>query len=200
LHRIVCLAALALCASGARADRLIWIPTAATGRLQAEYMTRVSGSEGVLTGQIGLGRQVELLARHYRNFDDDDTTEIGGQYVVLPEGFVTPGVAIGVWDVADEGPRGRRIFGVVTKTVPVVNALPLGINDIKVHAGIGSNALSGVFFGAEASIPFGLRLYAEYDARNLNAGLAWSPLPLLSLKAESWDGDIFVGARLVSPL
>ena len=200
LYRLFCVAALALCANAARADRLIWIPTAAAGRLQIEYMTRVGGSQGVLTGQVSLGKQFELLARHYRNFENEDRTEVGGEFVVLPEGIVTPGVAVGVWDVADDGPRGRRFFGVVTKSVPVINKLPLGIHDIKVHAGIGSNSLSGIFLGGQIGFPFGFRLYAEYDARNVNAGLSWSPLSPLRLKVESWDGDVFVGAQLISPL
>jgi hypothetical protein len=199
LQRWFYAAALALCAGGARADRLIWIPTASTARLQAEYMTEPGGNRGVITGQFGLGKQFELLARHYRNFESKDRTEVGGEFVVLPEGIVTPGVALGVWDVADEGPRGRRIFGVVTKTVPVINKLPVGIHDIKVHAGVGSGSLSGIFLGGQVGLPLGFRVYAEYDARSFNAGLSWSPIAPLRLKAESWDGTVFVGAQLISP-
>jgi hypothetical protein len=198
LHRLLGIVALALCAGTACADRLIWIPTAGISRLQGEYMAEADGSRGVLTGQIGF-RQFELLARHYRNFENDDRTEIGGQFQVLPEGLVTPGISLGVWDVADDGPRGRRFFGVVSKTLEPINWLPF-FSDVKVHAGIGSNQLSGLFLGAHAGIGLGLRLYVEHDTEDFNAGLAWSPLPIVSLKAESWDGDFFVGAQLKSPL
>lgn len=198
LHRLICIAALALSASAACADRLIWIPTAGVSRLQGEYMAEADGKRGVLTGQIGF-QQFELLARHYKDFEADDRTEVGGQYQVLPEGFVTPGVALGVWDVADDGPRGRRFFGVVSKTLEPINWLPF-FSEVKVHAGIGSNQLSGLFFGGQAGIGLGFRLYLEYDTDDFNAGLAWSPLPIASLKVESWDGDIFLGAQLRSPL
>jgi hypothetical protein len=199
-QRLIYIAALAFCAGGARADRLIWIPTAAISRPQVEYMAEASGSRGVLTGQIGLVKQFDLLVRHYRNFEDKDRTEVGGEYVVLPEGLATPGVAIGVWDVADEGPRGRRFFGVLSKSVPLINSVPLGIHDIKVHAGIGSGSLSGVFLGGQIGFPFGFGLYGEYDARKFNAGISWSPIGVLRLKAESWNGRVFVGAQLRSPI
>lgn len=198
LHRLICFAALALSAGAAHADRLIWIPTAGISRLQGEYMAEADGKRGVLTGQIGF-QQFELLARHYKDFEDRDRAEVGGQYQVLPEGFVTPGVALGVWDVADDGPRGRRFFGVVSKSLQPINWLPF-FSEVKVHAGIGSNQLSGLFLGGQAGIGMGLRLYLEYDTEDFNAGLAWSPLPIVSLKAESWGGDFFIGAQLRSPL
>lgn len=193
--------ALALSPGVARADKLIWIPTAGISRLvQAEFMTNTNGKRNVVTGQIGLGKQFELLVRHYHGFESDDSTEVGGQFTVLPEGFATPGVAIGVWDIADDGPRGRRIFGVVSKTVPLVHKASLGMTNLRLHAGIGSNRLSGIFLGGELGLPAGFALYAEYDARDVNAGLSWTPVSLLRLKVESWDGHVFAGAQLRSPL
>jgi len=104
-------AALALSCGIARADKLIWIPTAGISHLgQVEYMTEADGNRGVLTGQVGVAKQFELLVRHYRNFSTSDKTEVGGQFTILPEGFATPGIAIGVWDVAEDGPRGRRVL------------------------------------------------------------------------------------------
>jgi len=193
--------ALALSPGVARADKLIWIPTAGISRLvQAEFMTYTNGNQYVATGQIGLGKQFELLIRHYHGFEHDDSTEVGGQFTVLPEGFATPGVAVGVWDVADDGPRGRRIFAVVSKTVPLVHQASLGLTDLKLHAGIGSNRLSGIFLGGELGLPAKFAFYAEYDARDFNAGLSWTPISLLRLKVESWDGHVFAGAQLRSPL
>lgn len=191
---------LALSAGSARADRLIWIPTADVSRPSIEYMTDPFGKRGVATGQFGLGKQFELLVRDYRHFTSSDKVEVGGQFTVLPEGIATPGIALGVWDVADNGPRGRRVFGVVTKSLPLVNKLPTGFHDIKVSAGIGSNQLSGVFLGGQIGIPFGFGLYGEYDTRHFNAGISWSPIGILRLKAESWGGKLFVGAQLRSPV
>jgi hypothetical protein len=194
-------AVLALSPGIARADRLIWIPTAGISRLaQAEYMGEADGDRGVLTGQIGLAKQFELMVRHYRNFERNEKTELGGQFTLLPEGFATPGIAFGIWDLTDDGPRGRRLFGVISKALPLVNKLPVGFHDIRVHVGIGSSQLSGLFLGGEAGFPFGFRIYGEYDTRHVNAGLSWSPIGLLRLKAESWGGKLYVGVQLRAPL
>jgi hypothetical protein len=192
---------LALCGA-ARADKLIEIPTADIAKLQAEYVKQGNASLDSITAQIGLGRGFELLGRRWQHVPGKgDSTEIGGEIQVLPEGFATPAVAIGVWDVAGNSPRGRRIFGVVTKTVPVINAIPLfPIKNVKGSLGVGSGRLSGVFLGAQASIPLGLTLAAEFDAHRTNFGIWWSPLPLIRLKAETRDGDFFYGVQLRSPL
>jgi hypothetical protein len=199
-HLFGCGIALALSTEVARADRLIWIPTAGISRPSIEYMTDPFGKRGVATGQIGLGKQFELLVRHYKDFARSSSTEVGGQFTILPEGFATPGIALGVWDVANDGPRGRRVFGVLSKSLPLVNKLPVGFHDIKVHAGVGSGKLSGVFVGGQAGFPFGFGIYGEYDTRHFNAGLSWSPIGIVHLKAESWGGRLFVGAQLRSPV
>jgi hypothetical protein len=166
-----------------------------------EYMRDTSGDFNVVTAQLGFGKAFEVLGRHYSGFPgNDDATEVGGQVQVLPEGFATPGLSLGVWDVAANGPRGRRVFLVVTKTVPVVNWLPLWFKDIKFHGGLGTGELSGVFAGAQASIPLGFTLAAEFDSSRTNFGLWWSPIKPLRLKAESWGGDFTIGAQFVSPL
>jgi hypothetical protein len=191
-----CSLALSLSIGGVRADRLIWTPTADISRPSLEYMGDPYGSRGVATGQIGLGRQFELQIQHYQEFKERDSTEVGGQFTVLPEGFATPGIALGVWDVANESPRGRRVFGVLSKSLPLVHKLPIGPHDIRIHLGVGSGTLSGIFVGAQAGFPFGFGVYAEYDTRHINAGLSWSPFGIIHLKAESWGGHLFVGAQL----
>jgi hypothetical protein len=57
-----------------------------------------------------------------------------------------------------------------------------------------------VFLGGQIGFPFGFGLYGEYDARKFNAGISWSPIGVLRLKAESWNGRVFVGAQLRSPI
>jgi hypothetical protein len=185
----------------ARADKLVWIPTADISKLAAEYMKEAGEDLNLITAQIGFGRGFELLGRRYQDVPgEDDSTEVGGQLQVLPEGFATPGLSIGAWDVADEGPQGRRLFAVLTKTVPVIDWLPLWVKNVKVHGGLGTGDLAGVFLGAQASIPFGLTLVAEFDSDDTNFGLWWSPIKPLRLKAESWGGDTFLGLQFVSPL
>jgi hypothetical protein len=186
--------------SAARADKLIHIPTADISRLSAEYMTEVDDDLDVITAQIGFA-QFELLGRRYLDWPGrGDSTEVGGQLQILPEGFATPGLSLGIWDVASDTPRGRRVFLVISKSLSVVNWLPLWFKDIKVHGGLGTSGLSGVFAGAQASIPFGMTLVAEFDSSRTNFGLWWSPVKPLRVKAESWGGDFVVGAQFVSPL
>jgi hypothetical protein len=199
-QRLFCIAVLALSAGAARADKLIWIPTAETSRLQLEYNIEDNGDRQLITGQVGLFNKFELLVRDYIDFAGDDEIEVGGQFQILPEGIVTPGVAVGVWDVADEGPRGRRFFAVASYKVPVVDKLPLGMNNIKVHGGLGTNNLGPIFFGTQVGLPFALRFYLETDSEDFNVGLSWNPLRFLRLKAESWDGNAFFGVQLASPL
>jgi hypothetical protein len=193
--------ALAAAACGtARADKLLKIPTAGIAKMNAEYMKESGEDLSIITAQLGF-RGFELLGRRYTDLPgDEDETEIGGQLQILPEGFATPGLSVGIWDVADDSPSGRRFFAVVTKTVPVINWLPLWVKDVKVHGGLGSGGLAGIFVGAQASIPFGLALVAEFDSDNTNYGLWWSPVKPLRLKLESWGGDTFFGAQFVSPL
>jgi len=194
------LLALVMCAP-AHADKLIWIPTAEISKLSAEFMKDTSGDADVITAQLGFSKGFELMGRRYSGFPhESDATEIGGELQVLPEGFATPGLALGAWDIAGESPRGRRLFAVVTQTVPVVNWLPLWFKNIKLHAGLGSGSLAGLFFGAQTSLPFGFTLAAEFDTSRTNFGLWWSPIKPLRLKAESWGGDFTIGAQFVSPL
>ena len=61
LRRLFGVLALALSSGAARADRLIWIPTASIAHLQADYTQEAFGKAGVVTGQIGLGKQFELM-------------------------------------------------------------------------------------------------------------------------------------------
>jgi hypothetical protein len=194
---------LALASVGAaRADKLILIPTADMSRIQAEYSRSTSSDDlEVITAQLGFGRGFELLGRRYQNVPGgDDATEIGGELQLLPEGLVTPGLAAGVWDISGNSPRGRRAFLVLTKTLPLVDWLPFPVKNVKFHAGVGTGSLSVVFLGAQASIPLGLTLAAEFDSSRTNFGLWWSPVPILRLKAERAEGHTFLGVQLVSPL
>ena len=73
------------------------------------------------------------------------------------------------------------------------------IRGVRVHAGLGTGDLSGVFLGANLKLPAGLSLVGELHRGDLNAGLWWSPLRIVRVKAESWDGDLFFGAQVNAP-
>ena len=185
---------LLLLAAPARADKLIWIPTADVQGARGEFMSGSDTDGDVYTAQLGLGRAFELMGRRYRNVHTE-RTEVGGQVQVLPEGFATPGLALGVWDVNDETQRGRRIFGVLSKKIPGVRLLPV-IRDLRLHLGAGTGDLSGLFLGAQAGLPLGFTLAVEAKHGGYDAGIWWSPIRIVRLKAESWDGGLFFGAQV----
>jgi hypothetical protein len=189
---------LLLLAAPARADKLIWIPTADVQRLRGEYMSGSDHAGEVYTAQLGLGRAFELMGRRYRT-DHSERTEVGGQVQFLPEGFATPGLALGVWDLNNETQRGRRFFGVLSKKIPGVRLLPI-FRDLRVHLGAGTGELSGPFVGAQAGLPLGFTLALEASHSGFDGGLWWSPVRIVRLKAESWDGDFFFGAQVNTPL
>jgi hypothetical protein len=186
---------LLLLAAPARADKLIWIPTADVTGVHGEFMSGSDAEGEVYTAQLGLGRAFELMGRRYRT-QRSERTEVGGQVQVLPEGFATPGVALGVWDLNAETQRGRRIFGVLSKKVPGVHFLPTFLRELRLHLGAGTGDLSGIFLGAHAKLPLGFAVALEQTRGGFNAGLWWSPVRIVRLKAESWDGDLFFGAQV----
>jgi hypothetical protein len=198
---VFALVLLAACGA-AHADKLIKIPTAGLAKLNAEFATEIGEDLDIFTAQVGF-KGFELLGRRYHDLPGgDNETEFGGQLQILPEGlagFATPGLSIGVWDVADESPFGRRFFGVVSTVIPYIDWLSF-LGEVKVHGGLGSGDLAGFFIGAQASLGPGFTLTAEFDSDNGNFGLWWSPIKPLRLKLEQWGGDTFVGAQFVSPL
>lgn len=186
-------------AAPARADKLIWVPTADVQMARGELMKGSGAGPEVMTAQVGLGHYFEVLGRRYREAGRS-VTEVGGQMQILPEGFFTPGLALGIWDVADRSARGRRAFLVLSKEVPGVSVLPTVVRGARLHAGLGTGDLSGLFLGGKLKLPVGFALVGEMHRGDFNAGLWWEPLRVVRLKAESWDGDFFFGAQVSAPL
>lgn len=185
-------------AAPARADKLIWIPTVDVQMARGEIMKGSGAGGEVMTAQIGLGHYFEFLGRRYRE-EGRSGTEVGGQMQILPEGFVTPGLALGIWDIADRSARGRRAFLVLSKEVPGVRLLPTVVRGLRLHGGLGTGDLSGLFLGAHMRLPVGFALVGEMHRGDFNAGLWWEPLRVVRVKAESWDGDFFFGAQVNAP-
>jgi hypothetical protein len=193
------LAVLLATAAPARADKLILIPTADVEGFRGEFMSGSEAVGGVTTAQLGLGRYFEVMGRRYQ-FRLDEQTEVGGQLQVLPEGFVTPGLALGVWDVGNETRRGRRMFGVLSKRIPGVHFIPTVFRSLRLHMGAGTGRLSTLFMGAHVGLPWGFSLAMEGTGSDFNAGLWWSPARIVRIKAETWDGEFFFGAQVNAPL
>jgi len=186
--------------AGAGADQLIQIPTA--DRVSAptgEYKRRADGKgEGYGTVFVPAGLSYELMLRYYDDLDGEHRIEGGGQLQVLPDGFVTPGIAIGMWDVTNSSPWGRRAFFVLTKSLTQgqFGMVPKPLERVQLTFGTGTGRLSGIFAGARFDLPHRLSLVAEYDTRRLNAGVWFSPIRPVTLKAELQNGNPFLGGEL----
>jgi hypothetical protein len=190
----------ALYAAPARADQLIQIPTANRVEVPTfEYLQRVDGSdEGYATGFVPLGQSFEIMGRYYNNLDKEHRIEAGGMFQLLPDGYVTPGVAVGIWDITNHSPWGRRFFFVLTKSLRQGQwgLVPKPIQRVEFTVGTGSGRFTGLLAGAKVVLPFKLGLIAEYDARRLNVGATWNPVTPLTLKAQLQNGTPYLGGEL----
>ena len=191
-------AALAICGA-ADADQLIRIPTAdlALGP-KAEYKRRVDGTkEGYATLLVPAGLAYELALRLYDDEDRSNRIEGGGQFQLLPDGVITPGVSVGIWDVTNSGPRGRRAFLVVTKSLRAGQFfIRKPLERLQLTLGTGTGNFSGLFAGVRADLPGNFALVGEFDARRLNAGVWFTPIKQVTLKAELQNGNPYLGGDL----
>lgn len=214
----VILAAL-LAAVPVSADRIILAPTGSVlspGEVRAEGAIK-PGDSGSRIYWLGLGMQrVELSATRFvipgapvetvgdslvdKITGGKNTDLIGLEMSMLPETTMTPGVGIGIWDVTGKTSFGKGYYMAVTKSVPLTKQLPLPVQDVKIHGGYGINGIDGLFGGAEASLPLGIKLYAEYFQHDINYAVGWNPAPTLQLKVQVLDGDTFYGLQFSPPI
>ena len=206
---------LAVCcalAASVSADRLILIPkgaTLTTGQVKGEYQVRATGG-GATAYWVNVGLlRLEIEGAWFKGFDTDavsapDTNAVSAQISVLPETSFTPAVALGVRDIGDKTKTdaadslydGRSFYAAASKGLSFVAlGLPF-VSDLKVHAGIGTGSLSGVFFGAEVAVSGRLHLAAEYDTHNVNLAARYNVAPIAQLRVEEIRNDTYFGAAL----
>lgn len=195
---LIALVLTAACAPAARADQLIHIPTA--DRVEAptvEYLQRLDGEhEGYGTLLVPVGLAYELMVRYYNNEDGEHSAEGGALFQLLPDGVITPGVAVGLWDISNSSPWGRRAFFVITKGLRQGQfGIPKPIERVQLTFGTGTGRFSGIFAGTRIDLPARFSLVAEFDARRLNTGLWWSPVRPLTLKGELHNGNPYAGGE-----
>ncbi|MHB0912192.1 MAG: hypothetical protein ACYC2Y_01935 [Armatimonadota bacterium] len=199
--QILCLFLLLAVVGTASADRLILIPTGrtlGTGDIRAEYISRTDSDDGqVYRLATGVSR-FEVEGARFQNFGSDSVDLVSGQVSLLPETSFTPGVAVGVRDIADNGAGtlygGRSFYVAATKGIPVTGGIPFLLQDVKFHGGVGTDSLSGVFFGAEGKLPLGIKLAVEYDTEDFNYAVAYSVVPTVTARAEWIRDDFYYGA------
>lgn len=186
-------------AGPARADELIHIPTADLVRAPTlEYLERVDRvDEGYGTLFFPAGRSYELMFRYYNGVDRQSRIEGGGQFQLLPDGIITPGIAVGLWDITNSSPRQRRAFLVVSKSVRQGQfGLPKPFRRVQFTLGVGTGRLGGLFAGTRVDLPLGFSLVGEYDSQRLNEGIWFTPVKPLTFKAELQNGNPYLGGEL----
>ncbi|MDI6828466.1 MAG: hypothetical protein QME62_08290 [Armatimonadota bacterium] len=201
----VVLVFLFLIAGIASGDRLILIPTGSTisTGLKAEYAASTEGDgQKIYWASLGVSR-FEVEGARFQDFDNIDQKDaVSVQLCVIPETSFTPAVGIGVRDLSDETEGfglpydGQSFYAAVSKTVPVTGGIPVIFQDMKVHGGIGTGSLGGVFFGVEGTLPMGLRIAAEYDTEKFNWAAIYNIAGPLKFKVSSIRNDIYYGAFL----
>jgi hypothetical protein len=189
---------------GVSADRLILIPTGdtlTTGGIRAEYQQKLDASDGNMSRvNIGISR-FEIEGARFQDFGSENATAVSAQISVLPETSVTPAIALGVRDLSDETDGlgmpydGRSLYLAASKSIPVTGGIPLIFKNVKVHGGIGTGSLHGVFFGVEGKLPLGVRLAGEFDSEKLNAMLSYNVVPTLRVDLGVIRSDTYVGAQ-----
>ena len=153
---------------------------------------------GVGTFNMNLTGKLEVGAAGFR-YDSEsgrqDHTYVNAKYGLVPETVLTPGVAIGVEDIADLDKR--------TAYVSASKALPFGF---RIHAGVGNGRYDGVFAALEKTIsPLGLltgnnvfpatTLIAEWDGNNMNYGARMAVVPGLKLDVGHREHQTYFGAN-----
>ena len=200
---IVVCAIICMIAGSAFADRLILTPTGktlSTGGIKAEALLKADGDGQAYWINAGISR-FEVEGARFQDFGADDVDSISAQISILPETSFTPAISIGGRDLSDETKdkgalyNGRAFYVAATKSVPVTGGIPIILQDVKVHGGIGTNSLSGLFFGAEGRLFGGINLSAEYDTEDFNFAAAYGIIPTLRAEVASIKGDFFFGAK-----
>jgi Bacterial putative lipoprotein (DUF940). len=162
------------------------------GQFAAGYYHLKGGGVGVF--DMNLLPNVEVGVAGFR-YDDSglNKTFLNAKFGLLPETVLTPGVAVGVEDIAAE--RERSCYAVASK------ALPLGF---RIHAGVGNGRFDGMFAGIEKTInPISAltgnstfpatTLIAEFDGHTMNYGARVSIVPGLKLDAGWREHSAYFG-------
>ncbi|VBB09264.1 exopolysaccharide biosynthesis protein ybjh [Lucifera butyrica] len=161
------------------------------GQFSAGYYHLKAGGVGVF--DFGMGHNWEIGVAGFRYDSAANRTYLNAKFALAPETVFTPGLAIGVEDIAQDGQR--TVYAAASK------ALPFGF---RIHAGIGNGRYDGVFAGIEKTInPVSVlsgnntfpatTLIAEYDGHYMNYGARLSVVPGMKLDAGWRQHDFYIG-------
>jgi len=183
------------------------IPTGDTLGLasaKAEYVAGLSSSNSsAFWLNLGLPR-LEIEGVRFRSPGHGTTDAISGQVCVLPETTFTPAVAVGARDLSNSLDHknalydGRALYVAVSKSLPMPKSFT-GIRNVKLHGGIGTGSLNGLFVGAEGTLPMNLIVAGEFDSQKLNASVAYQVIPGLRFHLSEIRGQGYYGISFVVP-
>lgn len=148
---------------------------------------------GVGTFNTNVAPNLEIGVTGFRYDGQKNENYVNAKFALTPETVLTPGLSIGVEDMA--GQSQRSFYAVASK------ALPFGF---RIHAGTGNGRFSGVFGGIEKTInPLSVitgnnvfpatTLIAEYDGKTMNYGARLSIVSGLKLDAGMRNHDGYIG-------
>jgi len=173
---------------------LINTPTADVlreGQFSLGYYHLKDGGVGSMNMNIAPNLEVGVAAFRYDGLQNKNY--LNTKFAVVPETILSPGLAIGVEDLANTDQR--------TAYVVASKALPFGF---RIHAGTGNGRYHGMFASIEKTInPISIitgndafpatTLIAEYDGRSMNYGARLSILSGLKLDAGVRNHDGYIG-------
>ncbi|WP_378950955.1 YjbH domain-containing protein [Pelosinus sp. sgz500959] len=173
---------------------LINTPTADVlrgGQVSVGYYHLKDGGVGTFNTNIAPNLEIGVAAFRYDGQKNE--SYVNAKFGLVPETIMTPGLSIGVEDMANRGQR--SLYAVASK------ALPFGF---RIHAGTGNGRFNGVFGGIEKTInPLSVltgnnafpatTLIAEYDGKVMNYGARLSIVPGLKLDAGVRNHDGYIG-------
>lgn len=173
---------------------LINTPTADVlrgGQVSVGYYHLKDGGVGTFNTNIAPNLEIGVAAFRYDGQKNENY--VNAKFGLVPETIMTPGLSIGVEDMANRGQR--SLYAVASK------ALPFGF---RIHAGTGNGRFNGVFGGIEKTInPLSVltgnnafpatTLIAEYDGKVMNYGARLSIVPGLKLDAGVRNHDGYIG-------
>lgn len=138
---------------------------------------------GVGSAAFSIANNMEISAAGFRYDGQANKTYVNAKLALMPEKLLTPGLAVGVIDAANQ--EERSFYAVASK------ALPLGF---RIHAGVGNGKFDGGFVGLEKTMnPLGMltgsntfpatTLIAEYSGKHMNYGVRMAVVPGLKVDA-----------------
>lgn len=136
-----------------------------------------------VSANLGLMDSLEIGAALVSPDHGDSEGIINAKYALLNETAAVPGVAIGFSDLTDQIDSTPYIVASKSFQVAGLTWAP------RLHVGVGSGKLDGLFFGASAPVNDQLQLMAEYDTDNLNFGLQYAATNTMRLHLGLIDGD-----------